>query len=494
MFENLQDRLSQTLRKISGNSKLTEENIKETLREVRVALLEADVALPAVKTFIDSVSETAVGQEVSSSLNPGQQFIKIVESELIAFMGKANESLNLATQPPAVILLAGLQGAGKTTSAAKLARHLKDREKKSVLMVSADVYRPAAIAQLQRLGEEIEVEVFPSESDQRPLEIVQNAVAHAKRQFADVLIVDTAGRLAVDEDMMSEISELQSSLKPAETLFVIDAMTGQDAVNTAKAFDEVLDLTGCILTKVDGDARGGAALSVRHITGKPIKFLGVGEKVEALEPFHPDRIASRILGMGDILSLIEDVERKVDQKKAHKLARKISRSKGKGFDLEDLRDQFQQMKNLGGMGALMDKMPGMGNMSKMLEQTDAQKQFAVMESIIDSMTPFERQNPEVLNGSRKRRITQGSGTSLQDLMRLLKQHKQMQKMMKKMGSGKGMGKMLNALGGAGGAAAAGGGMPGALPPGMDVPNGLPGLAGGADIPPELLQQLKKQKK
>jgi len=407
-------------------------------------------------------------------------------------MGAANESLNLATQPPAVVLLAGLQGAGKTTSAAKLARHLKEREKKSVLMVSADVYRPAAITQLQRLGEEIEVEVFPSQPDQRPLEIVQGAIDHAKRQFADVLIVDTAGRLAVDEEMMSEISELQASLKPAETLFVIDAMTGQDAVNTAKAFDEVLDLTGCILTKVDGDARGGAALSVRHVTGKPIKFLGVGEKVEALEPFHPDRIASRILGMGDILSLIEDVERKVDQKKAEKLARKITRSKGKSFDLEDLRDQFQQMKNLGGMGALMDKMPGMGNMSKMLEQTDAQKQFSVMESIIDSMTPFERQNPEVLNGSRKRRITQGSGTNLQDLMRLLKQHKQMQKMMKKMGSGKGMGKMLNALGGAGGKGLPG--MAGAPPSGMGAPGNLPGLPGGADIPPELLQQLNKHKK
>ena len=492
MFENLQDRLSQTLKKISGNAKLTEENIKETLREVRVALLEADVALPAAKAFIDSVSATAVGQEVGKSLNPGQQFIKIVESELVAFMGASNESLNLATQPPAVVLLAGLQGAGKTTSAAKLARHLKDREKKSVMMVSADIYRPAAIAQLQRLGEEIEVEVFPSQSDQRPLEIVQNAIAHAKRQFADVLIVDTAGRLAIDEDMMSEISELQSSLKPAETLFVIDAMTGQDAVNTAKAFDEVLDLTGCILTKIDGDARGGAALSVRHVTGKPIKFLGVGEKVEALEPFHPDRIASRILGMGDILSLIEDVEAKVDKKKAEKLARKITRSKGKGFDLEDLRDQFQQMRNLGGMGALMDKMPGMGNMSKMLEQNDAQKQFAVMEAIIDSMTPKERQNPEILNGSRKRRITQGSGTSLQDLMRLLKQHKQMQKMMKKMGSGKGMGKMLNALGGGAGAGMAG--LPGNAPGGMGLPGNMPGLPGGGDIPPELLQQLNKSKK
>lgn len=492
MFENLQDRLSQSLKKISGNAKLTDENIKDTLREVRVALLEADVALPAVKSFIDAVRESAIGQKVNTRLNPGQQFIKIVEAELIQFMGAENQSLNLATQPPAVVLLAGLQGAGKTTSAAKLAKYLVEREKKSVMMVSADVYRPAAIAQLQSLGKDIGVEVFPSDESQQPLVIVESAIAQAKRQFADVLIVDTAGRLAVDEEMMSEISQLQTALKPAETLFVIDAMTGQDAVNTAKAFNDVLDLTGVVLTKVDGDARGGAALSVRHITGKSIKFLGVGEKIEALEPFHPERIASRILGMGDMLSLIEEVERKVDTEKAKKLARKITRSKGRGFDLEDLRDQFQQMKNMGGMGALMDKLPGMGNMSKMLEQNDMQKQFGRMESIIDSMTPKERQNPEILNGSRKRRITQGSGTNLQDLARLLKQHKQMQKMMKKMGSNKGMGKMMQGLSGAGG-----------MPPnmnagsGLGAPSGLPGLpgsGGGQGIPPELLQQLNKGKK
>ena len=488
MFENLQNRLSQTLKKISGNARLTDENIKSTLREVRVALLEADVALPAAKAFVDRVREAAIGQKVASSLNPGQQFIKIVESELIAFMGDANQALNLSVQPPAVILMAGLQGAGKTTSSAKLARYLKDRENKKVMMVSADVYRPAAIAQLERLGQEVDVEVYPSSSDQPPIEIVESAIAHAKRQFADVLIVDTAGRLAIDEQMMAEISQLQSSLKPAETLFVIDAMTGQDAVNTAKAFDDVLDLTGCVLTKIDGDARGGAALSVRHVTGKPIKFLGVGEKVDALEPFHPDRIASRILGMGDVLSLIEEVERKVDKKKAEKLAKKLTKTKGRGFDLEDLRDQFQQMKNLGGMGALMDKMPGMGGMSKMLEQNDAQKQFGVMEAIINSMTPAERQNPEILNGSRKRRITQGSGTNLQDLMRLLKQHKQMQKMMKKMGGGKGMGKLMGALGGSQG------GAPGMPLGGMGGSGGLPGLGGGMpDLPPEILQQLKKGK-
>ena len=493
MFENLQDRLSQTLKKISGNTRLTEENIKDTLSEVRIALLEADVALPAVKHFIGALREKAIGQSVATSLNPGQQFIKLVEAELISFMGNANETLNLSTQPPAVILLAGLQGAGKTTSAAKLARYLKEREKKSVMMVSADVYRPAAIAQLQTLGNEIDIPVFPSESTQKPLAIVEAAIAHAKRQFADVLIVDTAGRLAVDDKMMAEITELQQSLKPAETLFVIDAMTGQDAVNTAKVFDDALDLSGVILTKIDGDARGGAALSVRFITGKPIKFLGVGEKIEALEPFHPDRIASRILGMGDVLSLIEEVERKVDKQKAAKLARKITKGKGRGFDLEDMRDQFQQMRNMGGMGALVSKMPGMGDMSKMLEQADTQSQFAKMECIINSMTPGERQNPDILNGSRKRRITQGSGTSLQDLMRLLKQHKQMQKMMKKMGSRKGMGKLMGALGGMPGA----GGMPPQMPGGAPGGAGLPGLPGSVDpsgLPPELLQQLNKGKK
>jgi len=499
MFDNLQDRLSLTLKKISGNSRLTDDNIKATLREVRMALLEADVALPVVKAFIDAVRSKALGQDVNKSLNPGQQFLKIVEAELISVMGKGAAPLNLTSTPPAVILLAGLQGAGKTTSAAKLARFLKEREKKSVMMVSADVYRPAAIAQLATLGQEIDVEVFPSSHEQKPLDIVNDAIAHAKRQFADVLIVDTAGRLAVDEAMMAEISALQKALTPSETLFVIDAMTGQDAVNTAKAFDEVLDLTGVVLTKVDGDARGGAALSVRHVTGKPIKFLGVGEKTEALEPFHPDRIASRILGMGDVLSLIEEVERKVDKKKAEKLARKITTNKGKGFDLEDMRDQFQQMRNMGGMGAIAKMMPGMSGMSQMMEDKGAQSQFKRMEAIIDSMTPKERRNPDLLNGSRKRRITQGSGTTIQDLARLLKQYKQMQKMMKKMGSAKGMGKLMKGLGGAGGG----------LPPNLEMPpgaGGLPGMGGGGGlpglpgagsgngIPPELLQGLGKPKK
>jgi len=455
MFENLSERLSQSLKKISGKASLSENNIQETLREVRVALLEADVALPVVKDFVELVKQRAVGREVSSSLNPGQQFLKIVQAELERVMGEKNESLKLNAQPPAVILMAGLQGAGKTTSVAKLSRYLKEREKKKVMVVSADVYRPAAIEQLKTLASEVGAEFFPSSEDQQPVTIVNNAIAAAKTKFADVLIVDTAGRLAVDEEMMAEIKQIHQASTPVETLFVIDAMIGQDSVNTAKAFNEALPLTGVILTKIDGDARGGAALSVRHVTGKPIKFLGVGEKTDALEPFHPERIASRILGMGDVLSLIEDVERKVDKKKAEKLAKKVA--KGKKFDLEDLREQLQQMKQLGGMEGLMDKLPGMGNMAQLTQQKDVTGQFSKMEYIIDSMTPKERANPDILNGSRKRRITQGSGTSIQDLNRLLKQHKQMGKMMKKM-KGKGMQNMMRSLGG---------GMPsgGGLPPG-----------------------------
>jgi signal recognition particle subunit SRP54 len=455
MFENLSERLSLSLKKISGKASLSESNIQETLREVRVALLEADVALPVVKDFIELVKKRAVGTEVSSSLNPGQQFLKIVQAELESVMGEKNESLNLNAQPPAVILMAGLQGAGKTTSVAKLSRYLAEREKKKVMVVSADVYRPAAIEQLKTLASEVGAEFFPSSPDQKPTQIVSDAIAAAKTQFADVLIVDTAGRLAIDEPMMDEIKQVHKVANPIETLFVIDAMIGQDSVNTAKAFNEALPLTGVILTKVDGDARGGAALSVRHVTGKPIKFLGVGEKTDALEPFHPERIASRILGMGDVLSLIEDVERKVDKKKAEKFAKKVA--KGKRFDLEDLREQLQQMKQLGGMESMMDKLPGMGNMAQMTQQKDMTGQFSKMEYIIDSMTPKERSNPDILNGSRKRRITQGSGTTIQDLNRLLKQHKQMGKMMKKM-KGKGMQNMMRGLGG---------GMPpgGGLPPG-----------------------------
>jgi signal recognition particle subunit SRP54 len=444
MFENLSDRLTQSLKKISGKGSLSEKNIQETLREVRMALLEADVALPVVKAFVGQVKDRALGQEVNSSLNPGQQFLKIVQNELENVMGESNESLDLAVQPPAVILMAGLQGAGKTTSVAKLSRYLREREKKKVMVVSADIYRPAAIEQLKMLAAEVGAEFFPSQPDQKPVAIVKAAIAAAKTQFIDVLIVDTAGRLHIDGEMMSEIKEIHGVAKPVETLFVIDAMIGQDAVNTAQAFNQALPLTGIILTKVDGDARGGAALSVRHVTGKPIKFLGVGEKTDALEPFHPERIASRILGMGDVLSLIEDVERKVDKKKAEKLAQKVV--KGKRFDLEDLRDQLQQMKNMGGMAGLMDKLPGMGNMAQMAQQANASNQFERMECIINSMTPKERSNPDILNGSRKRRITMGSGTSIQDLNRLLKQHKQMGKMMKKM-KGKGMQNMMRGMSG-----------------------------------------------
>ena len=459
MFESLSDRLSQSLRTVSGKARLNEENIQDTMREVRMALLEADVAMPVVKDFVDAVKERALGEDVMQSLSPGQAFLKIVQSELEATMGSANEGLNLATTPPAVIMMAGLQGAGKTTTVAKLARLLKERDKKKVTVVSADVYRPAAIRQLEVLAEEVGVDFFPSDIGQKPVEIVQAALAHARIKFSDVLIVDTAGRLAVDADMMAEIGELHAAVKPVETLFVVDAMTGQDAATTAKAFGEALPLTGVILTKVDADTRGGAALSVRSITGKPIKFLGVGEKTTALDPFHPDRLASRILGMGDVLSLIEEVESKVDKKKADKLARKIK--KGKKFDLEDFREQLQQMNNMGGITGMLDKLPGMGKMAQVAQQNVDTKMFTRMEVMIDSMTPKERRNPELIQGSRKRRITQGSGTQVQDLNRLLKQHKQMQKMMKKLKGG-GMEKMMRGLGGMmppGGAGGPGGSFP-----------------------------------
>ena len=450
MFENLTERLSKSLRTISGRGRLTEENIKETLREVRMALLEADVALPVVKEFVNRVKERAVGQEVSKSLSPGQAFIKIVQGELVSVMGEANESLDLATQPPAVLLMAGLQGAGKTTSVAKLAKFLKERMKKKVLVVSADVYRPAAIKQLETLAQDIAVEFFPSDTTQKPLAIAEAAINHARKQFFDVLIVDTAGRLHVDSEMMAEIKELHQSIKPIETLFVVDAMTGQDAANTAKAFSEALPLTGVILTKADGDARGGAALSVRHITGKPIKFIGIGEKTDALEPFYPDRIASRILGMGDVLSLIEEMERNVDKEKAAKLAQKMQ--KGKGFDLEDFREQLAQMRNMGGMMGMLDKLPGVSGLPEDVKGKLDDKLTHRMEAIISSMTPAERRNPEIIKGSRKRRIAAGSGMQIQDVNRLLKQFDQMQRMMKKISGKGGMRKLMS-------------GMKGMLPPG-----------------------------
>jgi len=462
MFENLSDRLSKTLKNISGKGRLTEDNIKETLREVRMALLEADVALPVIREFIKRVKERAVGVDVSKSLTPGQEFIKIVQAELEAVMGDANEALNLATQPPAVILMAGLQGAGKTTSVAKLGKMLKERDKKKVLVVSADVYRPAAIKQLETLSTEVGIDFFPSSVEQNPVDIAQAAVAEGKLRFYDVVIVDTAGRLHIDTQMMDEIKNIHAAVTPIETLFVVDAMTGQDAANTAKAFNDALPLSGVILTKVDGDARGGAALSVRQITGKPIKFLGIGEKTDALEPFHPDRIASRILGMGDVLSLIEDIERKVDKDKAQKLAKKFKQKKG--FDFEDFREQLQQMKKMGGMAGMMDKLPGMGNMPANVKDKVNDSMFDQMEAIINSMTKRERSRPEIIKGSRKKRIAAGSGTKIQDVNRVLKQFTQMQKMMKKMQKG-GMRNMMRGMG-----SMMGGGMPGmggmGMPPGM----------------------------
>ncbi len=410
-----------------------------------MALLEADVALPVVKSFISDVQARAVGQEVAASLSPGQVFVKIVNEELTWVMGEHSDSLNLSVQPPAVILLAGLQGAGKTTSAAKLALWLKNRENKQVMLVSTDVYRPAAIDQLRTLAGEADVKFFESNPDQKPVDIASNALTEARKQFVDVLIVDTAGRLHVDGDMMDEIKVLHGSVNPVETLFVVDSMTGQDAANTAQAFNEILPLTGVILTKADGDARGGAALSVRAITGKPIKFMAVGETIDALDAFYPDRIAGRILGMGDVLSLIEEAEQKVDKKKAQKLARKIK--KGKKFDLEDFRDQIQQMNNMGGIADLMDKMPGMGNMKNAVADKVNDKQFVQMEAIINSMTPGERHYPDSINGSRKKRIAMGSGTQIQDINRLLKQHKQMQKMMKKLTKKGGMANMMRGMGG-----------------------------------------------
>ncbi|MFC3606668.1 signal recognition particle protein [Stutzerimonas tarimensis] len=448
MFENLTDRLSQTLRHVTGKAKLSEDNIKDTLREVRMALLEADVALPVVKDFVSKVKERAVGTEVSKSLTPGQAFVKIVRAELEELMGAANEDLALNAAPPAVVLMAGLQGAGKTTTVGKLARFLKERKKKSVLVVSADVYRPAAIKQLETLAGEVGVTFFPSDISQKPVDIAQAAIREAKLKFIDVVLVDTAGRLHVDAEMMDEIKAVHAAIKPVETLFVVDAMTGQDAANTAKAFNDALPLTGVVLTKVDGDARGGAALSVRHITGKPIKFIGMGERSDALDPFHPDRVASRILGMGDVLSLIEQAEHTLDREKAEKLTRKLK--KGKGFDLEDFRDQIRQMKSMGGFGSLMEKLPTMGgmNLSQMGGmQGAAEKQFGQMEAIIDSMTPAERRNPDIISGSRKRRIALGSGTQVQDVGRLIKQHKQMQKMMKKVTGKGGMAKMMRGMGG-----------------------------------------------
>ncbi len=442
MFDNLTERLSRTIKNLRGQGRLSEDNIKETLREVRMALLEADVALPVVKDFVDRVRERATGQEVLKSLTPGQTLVKVVNDELVRVMGEANDALNLAVQPPAVILMAGLQGSGKTTTSAKLARLLKERHNKSVLLASCDIYRPAAIDQLQTLSREVDAGFFPSHPDQSPVAIARDAVVHARKKHFDVVIIDTAGRLHIDDEMMEEIRQLHEVLQPVETLFVVDSMTGQDAANTAHTFNEALPLTGIILTKTDGDARGGAALSIRSITGKPIKFIGIGEKTAALEPFHPDRIASRILGMGDVLSLVEEAEQKVDKEKVARLASKISR--GKRFDMDDFREQLEQMQNMGGLSGMMDKLPGMGQLPANAKSMMNDREVHRMVAIINSMTQQERSFPDVIKGSRRRRIAAGSGTQVQDVNRLLKQHIQMRKMMKKMSRG-GMGKMLRGM-------------------------------------------------
>lgn len=444
MLDNLTSRLSGVMKNLRGNARLTEANIQDAMREVRMALLEADVALPVVKTFIAQVKERALGQDVAGSLTPGQVLVGVVNEELTKLMGEKNDALNLAAVPPAIVLMAGLQGAGKTTTVGKLAKLLKETQKKKVLVVSADVYRPAAIEQLKLLAQQVEVEWFPSSGDQNPVDIARAAVDHAKRHFFDVLMVDTAGRLAIDEAMMAEIKALHAALNPVETLFVVDAMQGQDAVNTAQAFNEALPLTGVILTKMDGDSRGGAALSVRHITGKPIKFIGVGEKVSGLEPFHPDRIASRILGMGDVLSLIEEVQKGIDQDEAAAMAKKLK--SGKGFDLEDFKAQMQQMKKMGGMSNLLEKMPGqLGQMAKGVQGAEAEKAMRRIEGIINSMTPQERHKPELLKASRKRRIAAGAGVTVQEVNKLLNQFEQTQKMMKQFSSKGGMMKMLRGM-------------------------------------------------
>jgi signal recognition particle subunit SRP54 len=442
MLDNLTNRLSGVIKSLRGQARLTESNISDALREVRLALLEADVALPVVKDFIARVKERALGQEVVGSLTPGQAVVGVVHEELTALMGAANVPIDLAITPPAVILMAGLQGSGKTTSSGKLAKLLKEELRKKVLLVSCDVYRPAAIDQLRTLAAQLEVDFFPSAPGQKPVPIAQAAVDHARRHYHDVVIVDTAGRLAVDEAMMQEIRELHAALKPIETLFVVDAMQGQDAVNVSKAFADALPLTGVVLTKLDGDARGGAALSVRHVTGKPVKFVGVGEKLNALEPFHPERMASRILGMGDVLSLVEEARRSVDIEEAEKLARKVK--SGKGFDLEDLKTQMQQMKKMGGLAALMDKLPAQLSQVAQGAQMD-EKLVARRIGIIDSMTPQERAKPELIKASRKRRIAAGAGVPVQEVNRLLNEFEQMQKMMKLMGKGGGMQKMMRNL-------------------------------------------------
>lgn len=449
MFDQLSKRLTGSLDRLRGRGRLTEDNIRDAMREVRIALLEADVALPVVKDFIAETTRRAVGQDVIASLKPGQALVKIVHEELKRVLGDHQAPLNLDHAPPVVILLAGLQGAGKTTTAGKLARLIQERHNKKVLLASCDIYRPAAIDQLETLAGQVDAGFFRAESNDDAVRIANEALDQARRSFADVLILDTAGRLAVDEAMMDEIRRVHAAINPVEVLFVVDSMTGQDAANTALAFHQALPLSGVVLTKTDGDARGGAALSVRQVTGAPIKFLGTGEKLDGLEPFHPDRLASRILGMGDVLSLVEEVERKVDQKQAQKLASKVGKG-SRRFGMDDLREQLRQMESLGGLGSLMDKLPGMNRLPEAAKAQMDDRQTRRMIAIINSMTPNERRIPDLIKGSRKRRIALGSGTQIQDVNRLIKQHKQMQKMMKKVGNKGAMSKLMKRLPGGGG--------------------------------------------
>ncbi len=443
MLDNLTQRLSRVMKNLRGEARLTETNIADALREVRLALLEADVALPAVKAFIAAVKEKAVGEEVIGSLSPGQALIGVVHRELTALMGEAHSGLNLATTPPAIVLMAGLQGAGKTTTVGKLGKLLKETQKKKVLVVSCDVYRPAAIEQLKTVAEQAQIDFFPSSPSEQPVVIARNAVDWAKRHFYDVLLVDTAGRLSIDEAMMKEIAELHAALKPIETLFVVDAMLGQDAINTAKAFNDALPLTGVILTKLDGDSRGGAALSVRHVTGKPIKYAGVGEKLTGLELFHPERMASRVLGMGDVLSLIEDARKGIDEAKAVEFAKKLK--SGKNFDLNDFKEQIGQMRKMGGITSMLDKLPAQfAQAASQMPVGGEDKVIGRIEGIINSMTPGERSKPELIKASRKRRIATGAGVQVQEVNRLLKQFEQTQKMMKQFSKG-GIGKLMRGM-------------------------------------------------
>lgn len=462
MFESLANRLDRTFKNIRGLGRISEKNIKDTLRDVRVSLLEADVALPVIKSFINDITEKAMGQEVMQSLTPGQELVRIVRDELTQVLGGEQTEINLNATPPVVILMAGLQGSGKTTTTAKLAKWLKEDQKKSVMVTSCDIYRPAAIEQLKTLATDLDIAYHPSDISQKPVAIAKAAISAAERAVCDVIIVDTAGRLHVDDEMMDEVKQIHAAINPTETLLVVDSMTGQDAAHSAKAFNDALELTGVILTKTDGDARGGAALSMRQITGKPIKFMGAGEKVDALEPFHPDRVASRILGMGDVMSLIEDAE-KLDKEKGKKLANKLK--KGHNFDLEDFRDQIKQISKLGGIASIMKKLPGMGSMGALGgNENDMEKRLVEIEAIINSMTPQERQFPALIKNSRKQRIAKGSGTSVQAVNKILKQFAQMQKMVKKVSQKGGMKKMMREMGSMAG--------------GMGSMSGMPGLGGG----------------